>query len=114
MQPPLITAHLKNRISLLKQQMETNTRKEVEKASRSTKSSPSMETLIEDWVKGLTPDQKSRTYGISEIIQLCALKGRYKELPAKQMVATALYKCGFSQTRSYKNGFRNRRLWRIG
>jgi len=111
MPPPLIRAHLKEQINLLKQEVEVNTSKDVTKVPQPSKSTPSLEILIQDWVAGMVLDQRSRMYGISEIIQLAGLKGRYKELPAKQMVATALYKCGFNQKRSYKKDSRNRRFW---
>jgi len=82
-------------------------------ASQTAKPTPSLNALIEGWVKSLTPGQQLRKYGITEIIQLAGLKGRYKELPAKQMVATALYKCGLSQIRSWKKQLRNRRYWQL-
>jgi len=110
MPPPLVTAHLKERISLLKQEVEVKANKN--NARRKIPNSPpSLEALIQDWVAGMAPDQRSRKYGITEIIQLAGIKGKYREMPAKQMVATALYKSGFIQTRCYKKAFRNRRLW---
>lgn len=113
MQPPL-KPYLKDRIGLIKQQVEANIIKAGAMVSQTAKPTPSLDALIEDWMKSLTPDQQLRKYGISEIIQLAQLKGRYKELPAKQMVATALYKCGFSQIRSWKKQSRNRRYWGLG
>jgi len=113
MPPPLVRAHLREQINLLKQEVEANASKDGAKVTQTSKTNPSLETLIQDWVAGMVPDQRARSYGISEIIQLARLKGRYKELPAKQMVASALYKCGFSQTRCYKRAFRNRRLWSL-
>ena len=111
MPPPLMKPYLKDRINLIKQQVEASIIKGSVKPSQTAKPPPSLEILIEDWVKGFTPDQRSRTYGITEIIQLAQLKGRYKEWPAKQMVATALYKLGFTQIRSWKKQSRNRRYW---
>ena len=114
MPPPLMKPYLKDRINLIKQQVEANIIKADAMASQTAKLTLSLDALIEDWVKSLTPDQQLRKYGISEIIQLAQLKGRYKELPAKQMVATALYKYGFSQIRSWKKLSRNRRYWGLG
>lgn len=114
MPPPLMSPYLKDRISLLREEVEASLSKDVIRASQAIKVPLSLDALIEDWMKGLTPNQRSRMYGISEIIQLAELKGRYKELPAKQMVATALYKCGFSQVRSWKKQSRNRRYWGLG
>ena len=114
MLPPLIKPYLRDRLSLLKREVEANIIKAGAIASQTAKPTPSLDALIEDWVKSLTPDQQLRKYGISEIIQLAQLKGRYKELPAKQMVATALYKCGFSQIRSWGKKSRNRRYWGLG
>ena len=111
MPPPLMKPYLKDRINLIKQQVEASIIKGSVKPSQTAKPPPSLEILIEDWVKGFTPDQRSRTDGITEIIQLAQLKGRYKEWPAKQMVATALYKLGFTQIRSWKKQSRNRRYW---
>jgi len=113
MLPPLVTAHLKERISLLKQEVESKASKDVVKVRQGSNPSLSLEALIQDWLTGIAPDQRSRMYGISEIIQLAQLKGRYKALPAKQMVATALYKCGFIQIRCWKKASRNRRYWRL-
>jgi hypothetical protein len=109
--PPLMKPYLKDRINLIRQQVEASMIKAGARASQTAKTPPSLDALIEDWVRSLTPDQRSRTYGISEIIQLAQLKGRYKEWPAKQMVATALYKLGFTQIRSWKKQSRNRRYW---
>jgi hypothetical protein len=109
MPPPLLRAYLKEDLDALKIEVSTYINKVLPKESP-----PSFEALIQDWINGLTPEQRSRMYGITEIIQLAGLKGRYRELPAKQMVATALYKCGFSQTRCYKKLFRNRRVWSLG
>ncbi len=109
MPPPLLRAYLKEDLEELKADAKTHINKVASKESP-----PSLEVLIQDWVNGLSPEQRSRTYGISEIIQLAKLKGRYKEMPAQQMVATALYKSGFIQTRCYKKAFRNRRLWGLG
>ena len=111
MPPPLVRAHLREQINLLKQEVEANASKKEIKIPQGSNSSPSLEALILDWVAGMAPDQRSRMYGISEIIQLAKLKGRYRESPAKQMVASALYRCGFSQIRCWKKHSRNRRLW---
>lgn len=111
MPPPLIKPYLRDRLSLLKEEVEASSSKNAARASQITKPPSSLDALLEDWVKGLAADQRARMYGISEIIQLAQLKGRYKELPAKQMVATALYKCGFCQVRSWKKQSRNRRYW---
>lgn len=111
MPPPLIRAHLREQINLLRQEVAAKASKDDVKVRHASKSPPSLESLIKEWVKGLTLDQRSRMYGIGEIIQLAQLKGRYKELPAKQMVATALYKSGFNQVRSWKKDLRNRRYW---
>jgi hypothetical protein len=113
MPPPLVRAHLREQINLLKQEVEAKASKDSIKVPQTPKSTPSLEALIKDWVNGMVPDQRSRMYGISEIIQLAELKGRYKELPAKQMVATVLYKCGFTQIRSWKKRTRNRRYWAL-
>lgn len=114
MPPPLIKPYLRDRLRILKKEVEATSSKEAARASQAFKPPSSLDTLIKDWVKGLTLDQRARKYEISEIIQLAELKGRYKELPAKQMVATALYKCGFSQVRSWKKQSRNRRYWGLG
>lgn len=111
MPPPLLKPYLRDSLGLLKKEVEANISKNAAKTSQTIKPPSSLDALIQDWVKGLTQDQRARMYGISEIIQLAQLKGRYKELPAKQMVATALYKCGFSQVRSWKKQSRNRRFW---
>lgn len=104
--PPLLNAHLKDQIALIKQRALSERIKSIEDVNKM-----SLEEAIKDWVAGMVPEQRSRIHGISEIIQLAHLKGRYKELPAKQMVATALYKCGFTQTRLWGKGLRNRRFW---
>jgi len=106
MPPPLLNAHLKDEIALIKQRALAESIKTIEHVNNTP-----LEEAIKDWVAGMVPTQRSRMYGISEIIQLAHLKGRYKELPAKQMVATALYKCGFTQTRLWGKGLRNRRFW---
>jgi hypothetical protein len=114
MPPPLLRPYLRDRISLVQHEVEAYLNKDAVKASLAIKVPPSLEALIEDWVKGLTPEQRVRMYGIGEVIKLASLKGRYKELPAKQMVASALYKCGFIQIRSWKKQLRNRRYWGLG
>lgn len=107
MPPPLLRAYLKEDLNALRTELKTH----INKVALDELPPPPLEVLIQDWIKGLTPDQRSHKYGISEIIKLAGLRGKYRELPAKQMVATALYKCGFSQTRSWKRSFRNRRYW---
>ena len=106
MPPPLVRAHLRDQIALIKEKASVNNLKPVERIKVI-----SLEGAIKDWVAGLTGPQLSHMYGITEIIQLAQLKGRYRDLPAKQMVATALYKCGFTQLRKWGAGLRNRRLW---
>ena len=106
MPPPLVNAYLKDQITRIKERVSA----ESIKSLRHVKNI-SMEEAIKDWVAGLTPLQASRMYGITEIIQLAQLKGKFRELPAKQMVATALYKAGFIQTRLWGKGLRNRRFW---
>ena len=106
--PPLVGAHLKDQIALIKQRAFAQSIKPLEQLKKD-----SLETCIQNWIKGLTPPQLSHMYGINEIIQLAQLKGRYKELPAKQMVATALYKCGITQLRKWGSGLRNRRYWAL-
>ncbi|QWD20228.1 hypothetical protein G6689_02365 [Polynucleobacter paneuropaeus] len=106
MPPPLVNAYLKDQIALIKQRALEESIKPREQVKKIL-----LEEAIKDWVAGMVPNQRLRMYGIAEIIQLAHLKGRYKELPAKQMVATALYKCGFTQTRLWGKGLRNRRFW---
>jgi hypothetical protein len=108
MPPPLVKAHLRDQIELIKKRAITDS-----VSPSKTANSISLEDSIKDWVSGLTPTQLSRMYGISEIIQLAQLKGKYRELPARQMVATALYRCGFTQSRKWGATFRNRRFWVI-
>lgn len=108
MPPPLLRAYLKENLDALIIEAGTHITKVVPREQ----TTPSLEALIKDWLKGLTLNQRSHRYGITEIIQLASLKGRYKKLPAKQMVATALYKCGFNQTRCWKKDSRNRRYWK--
>ena len=108
MPPPLGKAYLKAQIELIKQRALSESIKPIEHINNTP-----LEEAIKDWVAGMVPNQRSRMYGISEIIQLAQLKGRYKELPAKQMVATALYKCGFTQLRKWGAGLRNRRFWSL-
>ena len=104
--PPLVKAHLRDQIALIKQRAFAQSIKPIEHLKKG-----SLETCIQNWIKGLTPPQLSRMYGISEIIQLAQLNGRYRALPAKQMVATALYSCGFIQIRLWGKDLRNRRFW---
>ncbi|MBT8541217.1 hypothetical protein G6722_07730 [Polynucleobacter paneuropaeus] len=106
MQPPLVKAHLKDQIALLKEKASVNTFKSLERIK-----TISLEDVIKDWLSGLTGPQLSHMYGIAEIIKLAQLKGKYREFPAKQMVAIALYKLGFRQLRSWKKEMRNRRYW---
>ena len=106
MPPPLMGAYLKENLELLKKAA-TNNQVTIQKVN----SSVSLNTQILEWIECLTQEQKNRMYGISEIIQLAGIKGKFKDLPAKQMVATALYKCGFIQRRSWVKKSRNRRLW---
>ena len=106
MPPPLMGAYLKENLELLKKAA-TNNQVTIQKVN----SSVSLNTQILEWIECLTQEQKNRMYGISEIIQLAGIKGKFKDLPAKQMVATALYKCGFIQHRSWVKKSRNRRLW---
>ena len=108
MPPPLVKAHLRDQIALIKEKASSESIKPIERVNNIP-----LEEGIKDWVAGMVPNQRSRMYGISEIIQLAQLKGRYKELPAKQMVATALYKCGFTQLRKWGAGLRNRRFWSL-
>ena len=106
MPPPLVKAHLRDQIALIKEKALVDNSRPVERIKVI-----SLEDAIKDWVSGLTGPQLSHMYGITEIIQLVQLKGRYRDLPAKQMVATALYKCGFTQLRKWGSGLRNRRFW---
>lgn len=109
--PPPLGGHLRAQIELLKKHAAEN-RQSITKSCMGSLVPP-MEELISQWIKSLTPTQLSRMYGIDEVIQLAALKGRYKTLPARQMVATALYKCGFDQIRCWKKLSRNKRFWKI-
>ena len=106
MPPPLVNAYLKDQITRIKERASTESIKPLGRVKNI-----SLEEAIKDWVAELTPIQASRMYGITEIIQLAQLKGKYRDLPAKQMVATALYKCGFTQSRKWGLALRNRRFW---
>jgi hypothetical protein len=59
----------------------------------------------------MIPEQLKRRYSTIEVIQLANLKGKYRDMPARQEVATALRKNGFEHKRSWTNNNRNRRFW---
>jgi hypothetical protein len=113
MLPPLKNAYLKEKINLLKQEVLDG--KDIAKASAVTplKDPLSLDNQIAAWLRGLNPDQLSRRYGIDDVIKLASLKGIYKDLPARQMVASALYRCGFEQVRLWGKPFRQRRYWAL-
>jgi hypothetical protein len=111
MLPPLKNAHLKEKLNLLKREVLDENEQAKACAAPLSKLTPSLDNQINKWLRGLNPDQLARRYGIDELIKLATLRGVYKELPARQMVATALYRCGFKQVRLWGKQFRNRRLW---
>jgi hypothetical protein len=111
MPPPLMSAYLKENINLLKQEVIIrNVKAEADKV-KSPNTLPLLDKNLNTWLSGLNSEQLSQKYGIDDIIKLAGLKGLYKELPARQMVALALYKCGFKQVRLWGKPFRNKRLW---
>ncbi len=66
---------------------------------------------VKNWKESMTPEQLKRRYSTIEVIQLANLKGKHRDIPAHQEVASALRKNGFEHKRSWTNANRNRRFW---
>lgn len=66
---------------------------------------------VKNWKESMTPEQLKRRYSTTEVIQLANLRGKYRNMPARQEVAIALRKNGFEHKRSWTNANRNRRFW---
>lgn len=66
---------------------------------------------IKTWIDSLTPDQLIRRYTLNEIIGLAKLKGRHRELPQFEQLASVLRKSGFVNKRAWTKASRNKRYW---
>jgi len=113
MQPPLMKQPLYLQIRTLK---EAAQRQNEQVAIPTTPIAPLNQSKalyegVKDWKDSMTPEQLKRRYSTTEVIQLANLKGKYRDMPARQEVATALRKNGFEHQRSWTNANRNRRFW---
>jgi hypothetical protein len=110
MQPPLIKQPLYLRIRALKEEAERQAQRPITPATPVNQSN-SLYEGVKYWKESMIPEQLKRRYSTIEVIQLANLKGKYRDMPARQEVATALRKNGFEHKRSWTNNNRNRRFW---
>jgi hypothetical protein len=107
--PPFIQQPLYKRIQALKDEAKRNDRPITH--IKPINQSNALYEGVKTWCISMTPDQLKRRYSTIEVIQLAKLKGKYKDMPALQHVATALRKAGFEHKRSWTNASRNCRFW---
>ena len=108
--PPFIRMPLYKRIQALKDEAIQRNQAPITPI-KPTNQSDALYEGIKAWRDSMTPDQLKRRYSTIEVIQLAKLKGKYKDMPALQHVATALRKAGFEHKRAWTNVSRNQRYW---
>jgi negative regulator of sigma E activity len=109
-QPPLVKPPLYLQIRALKEEAHRQNQQPVAPIAPVNQSKALYEG-VKEWKESMTPEQLKRSYSTIEVIQLANLKGKYRDMPARQEVATALRKNGFESKRSWTNANRNRRFW---
>ncbi len=110
MQPPLVKPPLYLQIRALKEEAERQAQRPITPIAPLNQSKALYEE-VKTWAESMTPEQLKRRYSTIEVIQLANLKGKYRDMPAHQEVASALRKNGFEHKRSWTNANRNRRFW---
>lgn len=110
MQPPLVKQPLYLQIRALKEEAERQAQRPITPIKPVNQSNALYEG-VKTWAESMTPEQTKRCYSTIEVIQLANLKGKYRDMPARQEVAVALRKNGFQHKRSWTNDNRNRRFW---
>ncbi len=112
-QPPLVKQPLYLQIRALKEEAQHHNQQAVAPITpiAPANQSKALYEGVKNWVESMTPEQLKRRYSTIEVIQLANLKGKYREMPARQEVATALRKNDFEHKRSWTNSNRNRRFW---
>ncbi len=110
MQPPLIKQPLYLQILALKEEAERQAQRPITPIAPVNQSNALYEG-VKNWKESMTPEQLKRRYSTLEVIQLANLKGKYRDMPARQEVAIALRRNGFEHKRSWTNANRNRRFW---
>ncbi len=110
MQPPLVKQPLYLQIRALKEDAERQSQRPIRLSAPLNQSNVLYEG-VKNWKESMTPEQLKRRYSTIEVIQLANLKGKYRDMPAHQEVASALRKNGFEHKRSWTNANRNRRFW---
>ena len=110
MQPPLIKQPLYLQIRALKEDAQRQAQRPIMPTPPANQSNALYEG-VKDWKESMTPEQLKKHYSTIEVIRLANLKGKYRDMPARQEVATALRKNGFEHKRSWKNANRNCRFW---
>ncbi len=110
MQPPLVKPALYLQIRALKEEAERQAQRPI-RLSASLNQSSALYEGVKNWKESMTPEQLKRRYSTIEVMQLANLKGKHRDMPARQEVAIALRKNGFEHQRSWTNANRNRRFW---
>ncbi len=110
MQPPLVKQPLYLQIRALKEEAERRAQGPITPTAPVNQSN-ALHEGVKYWKESMTPEQLKRRYSTLEVIQLANLKGKYRDMPARQEVATALRKNGFVHKRTWTNANRNRRFW---
>jgi len=113
MQPPLGKPPLYLQIRALKEEAQRQNQQSVAPITpiAPVNQSKALYEGVKEWKESMTPEQLKRRYSTIEVIQLANLKGKYRDMPARQEVATALRKNGFESKRSWTNASRNQRYW---
>jgi hypothetical protein len=111
MQPPVITAHIRDSVNQL-----ITASKDIAISRVSTK--PDKTEILDcyaeqimKWAQHLSPVQLLRKYSIEEVIALACLKGRYRDQASVRYTGEALRRCGFVAKRDWTVGGRNKRFW---
>jgi hypothetical protein len=110
MQPPVITAHIRNSVNRLI--TESKVSKTQEHTNSITVSIPDNYVgQITKWSEHLSAAQLSRKYSIEEVIVLARLRGRYRDQASVRYTGEALRRCGFITKRDWTVAGRNKRYW---
>jgi hypothetical protein len=108
--PPVVKPPLYLQIRALKEEAQRLNQRPITPL-KPTNQSDAIYEGVKTWRESMTPEQLKRRYSTIEVIQLANLKGKYRDMPARQEVATALRKNGFESKRNFTNASRNQRYW---
>jgi hypothetical protein len=111
MQPPVITAHIRNSVNQLLTESKDRAIGRVIKKSDKLEILDCYAEQIMNWSQHLSPVQLLRKYSIEEVMALACLRGRYRDQASVRYTGEALRRCGFITKRDWTVAGRNKRYW---